>query len=255
VEAAVIGGTPPQVRVFPDPEALGRAAAEFFVALSKKTIASQGRCTVALSGGSTPHRLYTLLGSPPHRNDIDWKQVHVFWADERCVPEYHEESNFKLAVDALLSRVAIPRENIHRIKGEDGPECAAEEYDRELRFFFGTIEFPVFDLVLLGAGDDGHTASLFPGSPALRERTRLAVAVHLEAPKPGRVTLTLPVLNHAAQTLFLASGHGKAGVVRAILENGNPLHYPAGLVQPVRGGVTWFVDKQAAGLLTAQGHT
>jgi 6-phosphogluconolactonase len=133
--------------------------------------------------------LYTLLGSPPHRNDIDWKQVHVFWADERCVPEYHEESNFKLAVDALLSRVAIPRENIHRIKGEDGPECAAEEYDRELRFFFGTIEFPVFDLVLLGAGDDGHTASLFPGSPALRERTRLAVAVHLEAPKPGRVTL------------------------------------------------------------------
>ncbi len=249
------GGTRPQVRVFPDPEALSRAAAEFFVALSKKTIASQGRFIVALSGGSTPRRLYTLLGSLPYRNDIGWKQVHVFWADERCVPEYHEESNFKLAVDTLLSRVAIPRENIHRIRGEDGPERAAEEYERNIRSFFGTTEFPVFDLILLGAGEDGHTASLFPGSPALRERTRLAAAVHLEPPKPGRVTLTLPVLNHAAQTLFLASGNAKAGVVHAVLENRNPLHYPAGLIQPVQGGVSWFVDTQAAGLLTAQGHT
>lgn len=249
------GGTSPQVRVFPDTEALSRAAAEFFTAFSKKAVASHGGFTVALSGGSTPRRLYTLLGSPPYRNAVDWKQTHVFWADERCVPEYHEESNFKLAVDTLLSRVAIPKENIHRIKGEDGPERAAEEYERDLRSFFDTTEFPVFDLVLLGAGEDGHTASLFPGSPVLRERTRLAAAVNLQSPKPGRVTLTLPMLNHAVQTLFLASGPAKARVVHAILENGNPLHYPAGLVQPVRGGVTWFVDKQAAGLLTTQDHT
>jgi 6-phosphogluconolactonase len=251
----VTGGTRPQVRVFPDPEALSRAAAEFFTAISNKSIASRGRFVVALSGGSTPRRLYALLGSPPYQNDVDWKQVHIFWADERCVPQYHAESNFKLAVDTLLSRVAIPQENIHRIKGEDGPERAAEEYERDIRSFFGPASLPVFDLIILGAGEDGHTASLFPGSPALRETTRLAAPVHLELPKPGRVTLTLPVLNHAVRTLFLAAGHAKAGVVHAILVNGNPLHYPAGLVQPVRGGVIWFVDKQAAGLLTTQGHT
>jgi len=251
-----VTGTPDErVRVFQDLEAMSRAVAELFTTLAKRCIAAQGRFTVALSGGATPRRLYTLLGSTPYRENIEWKHAHVFWADERCVPGDHPENNFKLAVDTFLSRVAMPKENIHRIKGEKGPGHAAQDYEQELRSFFGTASFPVFDLIILGAGEDGHTASLFPGSASLHERTRLAVPVYLEPPKPNRVTLTLPVLNHAAEVLFLASGRAKTGVVHAIIENGNPMRYPAGLVQPVRGSLTWFIDRQAAGLLTDHGHT
>jgi 6-phosphogluconolactonase len=255
MEASVTDMPGERVRVFQDLEALSRAAAEFFTDLAKRCVASQGRFTVALSGGATPRRLYTLLGSSPHRENVEWKYSHVFWADERCVPEDHPESNFKLAVDAFLSSVAMPKENIHRIKGEEGPGRAAQDYEQDIRSFFGPALLPVFDLIILGAGEDGHTASLFPGSASLHERTRLALPVYLEPPKPNRVTLTLPVLNHAVEVLFLATGRAKAGVVHAIIENGNPLCYPAGLVQPVRGSVTWFIDSQAAGLLTDHAHT
>ncbi len=244
-----------RVRVFQDIEELSRAAAEFLISLTQPISASEGRFTIALSGGSTPKRLYTLLGSPPYREILPWRQMHFFWADERCVPEDHPESNFKLAVDTFLSSVAMPKENIHRIKGEEVPGRAARDYEQELRSFFGTASFPVFDLIILGAGEDGHTASLFPGSASLHERTRLALPVYLEPPKLNRVTLTLPVLNHAAEVLFLASGRAKAGVVHAIVENGNPMRYPAGLVQPARGSVAWFIDRQAAGLLTEHRHT
>lgn len=248
-------GTPDErVRVFQDLDALSRAAAELFTTRAKRCVASQGRFAVALSGGTTPRGLYALLGSTPFRETIAWEHAHVFWADERCVPRDHPESNFKLAVDEFLSKIIIPKENLHRIKGEEGPRRAAQDYEEELRSFFGPV-FPVFDLIILGAGEDGHTASLFPGSTSLHERARLALPVHLEPPKLGRVTLTLPVLDHAAEVLFLASGRAKAGVVHAILEKGNPMHYPAGLVRPVRGSITWFVDRQAAGLLTEHGHT
>jgi 6-phosphogluconolactonase len=251
VEAAVTDAADGRVRVFQDLEALSRAAAELFAARAKRCVASRGRFTVALSGGATPRRLYTLLGSTPFRETIEWKQTHVFWADERCVPGDHPESNFKLAVDAFLSSIAIPKENIHRVKGEEGPGRAARDYEEELRSFFGSV-FPVFDLVLLGAGEDGHTASLFPGSSSLHERTRLALPVYLEPPRSNRVTLTLPVLDHAAEVLFLASGRAKAGVVQAILENGNPMRHPAGLVRPVRGSITWFIDLEAAEKLHRQ---
>lgn len=234
-----------RVRVFQDPEALSRAAAELFTAHAKRCVAAQGRFAVALSGGATPRRLYTLLGSTPHRENVEWKHVHVFWADERCVPGDHPESNFKLAVDAFLSSVAMPKENIHRIKGEEGPRRAAQDYEQDIRSFFGPALFPVFDLIILGAGEDGHTASLFPGSTSLLERTRLALPVYLEPPKHNRVTLTLPVLNRASQVLFLASGRAKAEVVSAVLEGGNGRHYPAGSVRPIHGGVTWFIDKEA----------
>lgn len=244
-----------RVRVFQDLEALSRAAAGFFADLAKRCVASRGRFAVALSGGATPRRLYTLLGASPYCENVEWGRVHVFWADERCVPGDHPESNFKLAVDAFLSRVAFPKENIHRIKGEEGPGRAAQDYERELRSFFGPLPFPVFDLIILGAGEDGHTASLFPGSDALHERTRLALPVSLEPPKLNRVTLTLPVLDRAAEVLFLAAGRAKAGVVHAIVEKGNPMSYPAGLVRTAQGSITWFIDRQAASLLTNRAHT
>ena len=250
----MIHDTHPRIQVFHDLEILSRAAAELFVALSKNTIAAQGRFTVALSGGATPRYLYTLLGSPPCRESIDWKHVHVFWADERCVPADHCESNFKVAGDAFMRKAAIPDENIHRIPGELGADQAALKYEQELRSFFGTAPFPIFDLIILGVGEDGHTASLFPGAAALPERERLALPVHLAYPQLNRVTLTLPVLNHAAEIIFLVSGRAKAGVVQAIVEKGNPEHYPAGLVDPVQGNSTWFVDAEAVGLLT-EGHS
>jgi 6-phosphogluconolactonase len=244
----------PRVRVFHDLEILSRAAAEFFGALAKKAIVTRGTFTVALSGGSTPRYLYTLFGSSPWRENIDWKHVHVFWADERCVPADHRESNFKLANDAFMSKAALSDENIHRIEGERGPDQAAQQYERKLRAFFGTGAVPVFDLILLGVGEDGHTASLFPGTAAIREQDRLVAPVHLTLPQLDRVTLTLPMLNHAAEVLFLVSGRAKAKVVQAIMEKKNQAHVPAGLVRPAHGNSTWFVDAEAAGLLTKRQH-
>ena len=244
-----------QVRVFQDLEELSRVAAELFFALSKKSIATRGRFVVALSGGSTPHRLYSLLGSPWYRNNIDWSRVYLFWTDERCVPNDHPESNYRLAHDAFLSRVPLPAQNIHRIRGEDEPRKAAEAYEDELQNFFSGVGAIVFDLIILGVGEDGHTASLFPGSPALDERMRPAVPIYLEEPKINRVTLTLPVLNHAAQVLFLASGRAKAGTVHEIVEDGNPKQYPAGLVQPLQSSAMWLIDREASSALAKPLHT
>lgn len=240
-------GANPAVRVFADPESLFRGAAEFVASLAQGA-ASRGRFSVALSGGSTPVRLYALLASPPYRDRIDWARLHLFWADERCVPWDHRDSNYRLVYDMLLTKVSIPRGNVHRIVGEEEPECAAQEYDYDVRSFFEP-SFPAFDLVLLGAGEDGHTASLFPGAAALRERTRLAVAVFFEPPRISRISLTLQALNHAREVIFLASGRAKAAVVHEILEDGNPKQYPAGLVRPADGRVTWMLDRDAAGLL------
>jgi 6-phosphogluconolactonase len=240
-----------QVRVLRDREALSRAAADRFLALSRESIASAGMFTVALSGGSTPRRLYSLLGADPYRESVDWSRVHVFWADERAVPRDHPESNFKLAFDAFLSVVPIPAANLHRIKGEDGPEKAAEEYEDDLRGFFDIQGLPLFDLIILGIGEDGHTASLFSGSSALNENTRLALPVYPEQSGTSRVTITLSVLNNAAHILFLASGHAKANIVAAVLGKGKAKgQYPAGLVMPAHGSIEWFVDKDAAAKLS-----
>ncbi len=244
-----------QVRVFHDLEEMSRVAAELFATLSKKSIASRRRFVVALSGGSTPHRLYSLLGSPWYRNKIDWSRVYIFWTDERCVPKDRPESNYRLAHEAFLSRVPLPAQNIHRIRGEDEPSKAAEAYEDELRNFFSGPGAIIFDLIILGVGEDGHTASLFPGSPALDERMRPAVPVYLEEPKINRVTLTLPVLNHAAQVLFLASGRAKAGAVHEIVEDGNPKQYPAGLVQPLQSSAVWMIDREASSALAKPLHT
>ena len=242
-----------QVQIFKDEDELSRAAAEFFRKVAQESIIAHGRFAVALSGGSTPRRFYSLLGSPSYRDVLDWSRIHIFWADERCVPQDWPESNYKLVHDAFLSSVPLPAENIHRIRGEEEPADAAQTYEYELLSFIDSRGIVVFDLVILGTGEDGHTASLFPGSDALFERTRLAVPVFLEQPKINRVTLTLPVLNHAAQVLFLVSGRAKADIVRDILEGDETQRYPAGQVRPVSGEVTWFIDQHAAGKLRDRG--
>jgi 6-phosphogluconolactonase len=246
MEALVTNRFPAQVSVFSDYEELSHAAAKHVVFLSQAAIMSRGRFAIALSGGSTPRHFYSLLGKPPYRNDIDWERVHVFWADERCVSPSNEDSNYKLAADTFLLKAAVPVANIHRIRGEKGAAVAATEYQEELRRFFSGSHKMVFDLVILGTGTDGHTASLFPGSPLLQERTGEVVPVYLEMPRFSRVSLTLPVLNQASHVLFLVSGREKADIVYEVLKSAHQKKYPAGLIHPVNGTLSWFLDKSAA---------
>jgi len=249
VEAVISGSKGSVIRVFPDVHELSHAAADAFRALADTAVSERGRFAVALSGGSTPKELYTILGNKPYSDQIDWERVHLFWADERCVPPEHDDSNFRFARELLISGVPIPGGNVHRIRGEAGAENAAAAYEQDLKAYFGNGGWPVFDLVILGMGEDGHTASLFPGSFRAVENDRQAAPVFLGTQKKDRVTLTLPVLNHARQVLFLVSGVSKRKIIRSILQDGNPDGLPAGLVQPVKGNCTWFLDENAASLM------
>jgi 6-phosphogluconolactonase len=244
-----------ELRIVGDAEELAAAAAAEFLAQGATAIARQGRFSVALSGGSTPTRLYTLLASKRQRRGgryVPWGKVHVFWGDERVVPPNHPESNFRGAREALLGRVPIPQANVHRIRTEARtPSAAAALYEQELRSFFALPvgQFPRFDLVLLGLGTDGHTASLFPGSEAVRERTRLVVAPMVTKLGMHRITLTLPVINNARAVMFLVSGGQKAETLARALEGGEGgAELPAQLVRPRDGTVLWLVDRAAARL-------
>jgi len=229
---------------------MGLRAAELFCSLAREAVARRKVFRAALSGGSTPLRLYALLASEPYRSRVDWERADLFFGDERCVPPEHRDSNFKSIDEALLSRVPA---RAHRIRGEMPPREAALLYEEEIRRAFGLREgIPQFDLVLLGVGADGHTASLFPGSDALKEAGRLAVAVYAERLDSWRVTLTLPVINSARKVLFLASGKDKARVVRAVLEGAKG--YPASMVAPLGGSVIWVIDREAASLLKPSGR-
>ncbi len=251
METSVIKKSNGKIEVFPDLEALSFRAASIFVSASRHSIETKKRFAVAISGGSTPRRLYMLLGSDAYRDQVHWQQVHFFWADERCVSREDKASNFKTAFDTLLSRVALPDKNIHRIKGEATPDKAARYYEEEIRRFFRESEKPKFDLIILGMGEDGHTASLFPGSKPLEETVRLAIPVCLGEPKKDRITLTLPVLNNADQILFLVAGSSKATALSEILGEGERKErLPAGLIRPVHGNVTWLIDQEAAGKLS-----
>lgn len=232
-----------------DPEEVGIRAASIFKYRSKIAVAAKGRFSVAVSGGSTPLRLYEILGSTL-RKDIPWDRTEIFWADERCVPPGHKDSNYKGVHDALLSRIDIPAANIHRIKGEMSSEEGAREYEEELKRYFTNSGSCAFDLVILGLGEDGHTASLFTGSPALSETKRFAVPVYVEKLRSWRITLTIPALNNSSSILFLVTGLKKAGILKEILgDSGNSRKYPAGLISPVAGGVTWLIDREASSLL------
>ncbi|MGD2207047.1 MAG: 6-phosphogluconolactonase [Anaerolineae bacterium] len=245
----------PEIVVRPNPNELIRIAARRFGQLAHRAVASRGRCSVALSGGSTPGPLYQLLTEEPYRTQIPWAQVHLFWGDERCVPPDDPDSNYRMAHETLIARVPIPPGNVHRMRGELAPEAAARAYEHELQEFFCGPRTR-FDLVLLGLGTDGHTASLFPGSMALDERGRLAVAVtaQYEDRPAHRVTLTLSAINTARYVWFLVSGSAKAESVRTVLE-GPTKGLPAQLVQPMTGQLTWFLDAEAASQLKQRGAT
>lgn len=239
-----------QVVVRADAADLTVAAADRVVDLAAGAMASSGRFVMALSGGSTPRALYTLLASPPYATRIDWSRVHLFWGDERCVSPDHPASNYRMTRETLLDKVPIPAANIHRVRGEDQPEAAAVAYEAELRSMFRAGR-PRFDLVLLGMGDNGHTASLFPGLQAVRETERWTMAEYVGEVTMWRVTLTPAALNGAAHLLFLVSGADKASMLRRVLEGPHdPDTLPAQAVHPDQGEVTWLVDVAAAGALT-----
>jgi 6-phosphogluconolactonase len=241
--------------VFEDLAELTRAAAGEIARFAENTVEQRGRFTWALSGGSTPRPLYEALASDPYRERLPWSALHLFWGDERHVPPDHPESNYRMAREAMIDRVPVPRGNVHRVTAEDpDAQRAAAAYEEELRAFFALApgEWPVFDLMLLGIGPDGHTASLFPGGAALRERDRLVVAPWVEAQRTFRLTMTPPVLNHSRLSLFLVSGEDKAGALRAVIEGeSEPDRYPA---QVVAGNVLWMVDRAAASRLNNAGE-
>lgn len=235
------------VQIFPDLAGISRKASEIFLNLSEHYISLADRFTIALSGGRTPFRLYSLLGSDYFLNILNWNRIHFFWADERCVPANDHKSNFRLAFETFLSRSPVPEKNIHRIKGEEEPEKAASDYATEIRDFFGGPHLPVFDCVILGMGEDGHIASIFPDSELLADTLRLAAPVHMIKPETDRISLTLPVLNNAAHLLLLVSGKSKARVLKSVFEKRiRKVNPPAGFLKPLHGDITWLIDKEAA---------
>ena len=246
---AIIAETMPELHILPTPEEAARAAAEFVVDLAERCARSQGRFSIALSGGSTPRQLYQILASPPYAERMAWDRWNVFWSDERCVPPDHKDSNYRMAREALLDQVPIPPAHVHRMRGEVEPQTAAEEYETVLREAFQT---PVtsFGLILLGIGEDGHTASLFPDTQALREKHRLVVANWAPHLQSHRITFTFPLINAAKMVAFLVTDDSKAGVLRGVLEPtpGEPV-LPAAMVHPTNGTVQWFLTKEAARLL------
>ena len=234
------------LRVYEDVQQLSEAAARTFVEKARKAIKESGRFAVALAGGSTPKSTYETLsaryGGP---EDLDWGRVHFFFGDERSVPPEHEDSNYRMAHEELLSHV--PAGSVHRMRGELEPSEAAAHYEQELEEFFGGP--PRLDLVLLGIGEDGHTASLFPRTPALEVRDRSVAENPVEKLGTTRVTLTLPAVNAARNVIFLVAGEGKAGALKEILEgDAEPRDYPSKLVEP-SGGAAWMVDRAAASFL------
>jgi 6-phosphogluconolactonase len=238
-----------EIIVVDDSAALAEAAAAQFVQTATRALARQAHWAVALSGGATPQAAYQRLAAPDLASQVDWARVHFFWGDERCVPPHHAESDYGMARAALLDHIPVPAANIHRLRGELDPAEAAAAYQAELEGFFG-LAHPRFDLVWLGLGEDGHTASLFPGTAALRETQRYVVANWVEKLNSWRLTLTLAVINQAVQVTFLVSGSRKAQILQAVLHGPyQPEVRPAQLVQLVSGRLVWLVDRDAAGQL------
>ncbi len=245
----------PQIHRYPSLEHLSRAAAEYICEIAERAIKERGIFTFVLSGGTTPRLLYEKLAREPYAGRVDWQHTHLFWGDERCVPSDSPDSNYSLALQTLISKVDVPPSNIHKIPATAGsPKAVAAEYETTLREFFQasaasdpSTSFPSFDLVLLGMGADGHTASLFPGDAALEERASWVVAVEGSSASPPvqRITLTFPVFNEAKCVLFLVAGSNKLKVLLEILNNPHTATYPAAQVQPL-GRLLWFIDEGLA---------
>ena len=250
------------IKIYQDRESLARAAAEHIIESGTTALQNRDRFSLALAGGSTPKAAYELLASDEYAQRLDWKRIHIFWGDERCVPPEHPDSNYRMAHQSLLDHVPIPVKNIHRMRAEEEPIKAALEYEGSLRTFFsiqhdhsndpdvGSAGLKSFDLVLLGMGDDGHTASLFPSSDALNESVCWVTAVeHTNPPPPlvTRLTLTLPAINAAAQVTFLVAGASKSQSLKHVLsspDQSSPA-LPAQFIQPLNGRLLWLVDEAA----------
>lgn len=240
----------PEVHIFANADKLAQAAAERFVETARQAIAQRGSFSAALAGGTTPQALYRLLAAPGFAPRVEWRRVHLFWGDERCVPPDDAQSNYRMAREAMLDHVPVPPENIHRIHGEAPPTAAAAVYEADLRAFWGSLP-PQFDLILLGLGDDGHTASLFPGSQAVFESERWTAAVYVEKLAAWRVTLTPVVLNLGLSVIFLVAGAVKAAALQRVLESAADAEtLPAKIIRPEDGNLIWMVDQPAARSLT-----
>jgi 6-phosphogluconolactonase len=234
------------IHVYNDLEELSQAAAELFTLQSRQASMICGRFSVALSGGDTPRRLYELLATPTYASRIHWDEVHVFWSDERCVPQDDPRSNGRMAYETFLSHVPIPPENIHRIDCAQSPSIAAAQYEQELKEFF-SIQNPNFHLVLLGLGTNGHTASLFPHTSVLNDEVRWVSDVYVEELGMYRITFTASFINRAEQVMFLVSGIDKAKVLQDVLEGPYlPQELPAQLIHPNGKHPLWMVDKASS---------
>jgi 6-phosphogluconolactonase len=250
-----------EIRVLADGGALAQAAADEFVRLAREALQRKGNFTVALSGGSTPKTLYSLLADRTQKSigpEIPWTQIHLFFGDERHVPPDHTDSNYRMANEAMISKVPIPAANVHRIHTEnEDAAAAAAEYDRTLVQIFNLSAngLPRFDLILLGMGPDGHTASLFPGTSGVQELSKRVIANWVPKFNSFRVTFTRPVLNNAAEVMLLISGVDKAPVLSEVLGSGDPDTYPVKYVQPRDGKLLWLLDKSAASRLDSSQAT
>jgi 6-phosphogluconolactonase len=240
----------PDILILDDAEAVARAAAERFVELAARSIAERDRFAVALAGGTTPRRVYELLAGDELRERVEWARVHVFFGDERSVPADHADSNYRMANEALLSRVPLAPENIHRMEGQGDAAANASRYEDELRGYFAEVGRPRFDLLMLGMGDDGHTLSLFPHTQALDETSLWVAANHVEKLGAWRITLTAKAANAARHVLFLVTGAGKAERLREVIfGERNPQRLPSQLIRPEDGRLEWIIDEAAAAQL------
>ena len=235
-----------KITVAPDFDSLIQQAADLIIEAAEIALGKKETFTLALSGGHTPEGLYELLSSKPYQPRIDWKRVEIFFGDERCVPPESEQSNFHMATRTLLSKAPIPETHVHRMRGEIDPQQAAKEYGELLKEKFGDGGL---DMILLGMGDDGHTASLFPNSAALEEKKHRCVANHVNNANPWRITLTAPFINRAQAVLILVSGKDKAARLHEVLEGPQDhARLPIQMIQPVTGTLTWLIDVPAAGM-------
>jgi 6-phosphogluconolactonase len=241
--------TSPEIKVLPDAAAIAREAAERSLRISEEASELRGRFSIAMSGGSTPKALYTLLASPEFVTQLDWPAIDLFFGDERCVPPDHKDSNFRMANETLISKVPIPRDNIYRMRGEAPPEEAAKEYGLMLKDRYGDEGL---DVVLLGMGGDGHTLSLFPGTAAVNETHHRVVANYAENSTTGkswRITMTAPFVNKSRNIIVMLAGADKAERLKEVLEGPrDPQRLPIQLIQPESGKMTWLIDTAAAGM-------
>jgi len=239
-----------KISVFNNEESLSKAAADLVLSVSKQAIKDSGKFTIALSGGKTPSKLFAILANKPYSKEINWKQTYIFWGDERCIPANNPQNNSYTAKKILLDDIPVPDENIFPIQVNMVPAAAANHYEHTLKIFFKS-EKPSFDLILLGMGEDGHTASLFPGTSILFEKEALVKNVYIEEQRMHRISFTIPLINNAKHILFLVTGKEKAGMLFKVLEGKTiPGKYPAKMIKAGKGNkLYWYADKSAAALI------